>query len=208
MSYNTYGNGSKVYGGAYPVWFHVDGIQTSGGTLETLPPVGTVIPAGTMVQMEVAGDEHVKILETFTVAANVSTTDTEVKVIAAGKLPVLEATMAVMKAPATATGTGKAVLVGKVTDNGDGTHSFTITAGALGALTKGDILVRAAAEGASAKMYCVPTGLTFNDVYIEEGTTKATCASVEVGKIMEDRIAPVPDCVKAVLPRISFQKGV
>lgn len=205
--YNTYGSNKKSIGSGYPVWLRVDEKETSGGVLEVLPKVGEVLPAGTLVEVDGAGGTA-KVLDTYEVAEAVTADSTSVKVYSAGALPQLREGTFVMKAPATVDAKGKAVAVTGITDNGDGTSSFTITAGGLGTLVKGDILVGAVAAGASVQMYCVPTGLTENDVVPEIGDTKGTVASVYHGQVMADRIQPVPQCVKDNLPQIKFQTGV
>ena len=204
---STFGHSQRKVGGGYPVWLWVGGKETSGGKLEKIPAVGTLIPAGSLVCVDGAGG-LVKSLATFEVAEAVTGESTTVKVVSAGDMPKLEKGMFVMKAPNSIADKGKGVAVGDVTDNGDGTASFTITAQALGTLAVGDILVAATAAGSSAQIYCVPTGLTQEDIYITEGVEAATVTSVYLGKIMEDRIQPIPQCVKDVLPQIKFQKGV
>lgn len=207
MGFNTYGSKTRAYGGGVPVWFRVRQQERCGAKLSKLPVVGTVLPAGTLVSVDQAGGTAT-VIKTFEVAAAVSSADTTVKVKAGARYPLLEQGDIVMKAPTTLTGTGKAVAVGEVTEEEDGTLSFTITANDLGTLAAGDVLTIAASAGASKTMAYIPTGLTFNDVYVEEGDTAATIASVFDGEIMEDRIQPVPAAYKAALPQIKFTKGV
>lgn len=207
MGFNTYGSKQRKYGGSRPVWFVVYEQERCGGTLENLPPVGTVIPAGTLVSLDRAGGTA-KIIPTFEVAANVSTSDVTAKVKVIPGLSVPENNMNLMKAPDSINGSGKSGAISEVINNEDGTYSFTITAGSLGALSAGDVLIMADKAAASGKVYAIPTGLTFNDVYIEEGDDSATVASVYHGEIMEDRIQPIPESVKAALPQIKFVKGV
>lgn len=207
MGFNTYGSKKRSFGGSYPVWFSVVAQERCGGTLEKIPPVGTVIPAGTLVSLDKVGGTA-KIVETYKVASPVSASATIVKVKAVGNLPRVEANMNVMKAPDDVRDTGTGVKVSSVTRNSDGTDQFTITAGALGTLEEGDILILADKAGSDAHVYAIPTGLTYHDVYIEEGDEWATVASVYHGEIMEARIQPIPESVKKVLPQIKFEKGV
>ena len=44
------------------------------------------------------------------------------------------------------------------------------------------------------------------EAYIEEGTQVATCTVVWSGKVYADRIQPIPDIFKALVPNILFQK--
>lgn len=204
---NTYGNQKKQWGGSQPVWFTVRQKERSGGTLESVV-AGTLLRAGSLVSLSTTGGTA-KVIETFEVAAAVSATDTVLKLRAYASHPKPVAGMVVMKAPATSTATGKATALGTpvLTEN-DGVYEITITANDFGVLAAGDILIKAASAGASAKIYAEPTGLTENDVWIEDGDYAATVASVFDGEIMEDRIQPIPAFVKTLLPMIKFTKGV
>ncbi|PXV62372.1 hypothetical protein CLV62_12061 [Dysgonomonas alginatilytica] len=207
-TFNTNGVKSKKYGGSYPVWLTINQKERSGGTLEYLPPIGTIIRSGSLVSIDGAGGKA-KIIETFEVAENVTATDTTVKVQAYASHPKPTNGTNLMKSPTTVgtTGTGVAV-AGVALDSANGVVTFTIAANAFGTLAKGDILVKASKAGTGAKIYAVPSGLTENDVWVEEGDQYATVASVFHGEIMEDRIQPIPDCIKEVLPQIKFQKGI
>jgi hypothetical protein len=207
-TFNTYGVKSKKYGGSYPVWLTINQKERSGGTLETIPPIGTIIRAGSLVSIDGAGGQA-KIIETFEVAENVTATDTTVKVQAYASHLKPRNGINLMKSPTTV-GTGGAgvTIAGVALDSANRVFTFTIAANALGTLAKGDILISASKAGTGAKVFAVPSGLTENDVWIEEGDQFATVASVFHGEIMEDRIQPIPDCIKEVLPQIKFQKGI
>lgn len=208
-TFNTYGNKSQKYGGSTPIWLNVRQKERSGGTLESEYLVaGTLLRAGSLVGIDSIGGVA-KVIETFEVATAVTTTDTVVKVKAFPSYPIPKNGIVLMKAPATASTTGKAGAVSAVSlDSVAGVYELTITAGDLGALAVGDILIRAKSAGASATILAVPTGLTENDVYIEDGDYAATVASVFDGEIMEDRIQPIPALAKQLLPMIKFTKGV
>ncbi|PXV66864.1 hypothetical protein CLV62_104125 [Dysgonomonas alginatilytica] len=207
-TFNTYGNKSKKYGGAYPVWLTVSQKERSGGTLDELPPVGTVIRSGSLVSIDGAGGKA-KIVPTFELAEKVLDTQTYIKVHAHKSHPVPKVGMNIMKAPTTVGGTGKGATIMDVEhDPVNNIYILTIATGQLGTAAIGDILVEADKADNGAKIVAVPTGLTENDVWIEDGDYAATLASVFHGEIMEDRIQPIPDCIKAVLPQIKFQKGI
>lgn len=208
-TFNTYGNQSRVYGGATPVWFNVRQKERSGGTLESEYIVaGTLIRAGSLVSLDEAGG-IAKIIETFEVAEAVTATDTVVTVYAYPSYPMPKDGMILMKSPESVSDTGNAGAISGVTLNEtDGVYELTITANALGELTAGDILVKASAAGTTASIYAIPTGLTENDVWVDNGDYAATVASVFDGEIMEDRIQPIPSSVKQVLPMIKFTKGI
>lgn len=204
---NTYGTQKKQWGGSQPVWFTVRQKERSGGTLESVV-AGTLLRAGSLVSLSTTGGTA-KIIETFEVAEAVGATDTTLKLKAYASHPKPNAGLVVMKAPTTPTGTGKAIALPTPTLNeADQVYEFTITANDLGVLAAGDILIKATAAGATASIYAMPTGLTENDVWIEDGDYAATVASVFDGEIMEDRIQPIPAFVKTLLPMIKFTKGV
>jgi len=201
MAGNTFGSGTEQYGGGYAVWRLKNAFEQVGGLLSALPAVGSILPEGSLVSVS-AG--VATALNTFELAEAITALSTEVKIKAVGKMPRLSATMNVMVAPATVATTGKGVLVGTVTDNEDGTHSFTITANDFGVLAAGAILVEASAAGAGATIAVIPTGLTSRDVNIVSGNTQASIGSIYNGEIFEALIQPIPACVKAVLPQIKF----
>lgn len=209
MSFNTFSSTQKTYGGSHHVWHEVRKRLLSGGTLSLpLPAIGTVIPAGTPVQIDEAGGTA-KLLEFFELADTVSATDTIVKVKAGLGLPKPDEGMPIMVAPTKLTDSGDAIAATNVTyDKSDNTYSFTIPANAFGELSAGSILVKAASVGTGVAVSAIPNALTWNDVFIKEGTYAATVAGVVDGTIYADRIAPLPDSVKALLPAILFQKGV
>ena len=185
--------------------------KTAGGILKTLPTNTPVtIPAGTPVYLDKFAGGEVTILETFRVAKAVAATDIVVEVLSEGNVPQIQADMIVMKAPATVTTTGKSKKIGAVTKASDSSNlTFAITANDLGVLEAGDILViadKAAASGASIAV--IPNGLVWHDLRVREGDTAQSVAVVVDGHILEDRISPIPSCVKAILPQIIFETGV
>ncbi len=211
-TFNTYGYKKKKYGGAYPVWLDVKQKERAGGTIKPLPPVGTIIPAGSLVRIEEAGGK-VTFIETFYVTShNVSNNQMMFRAYKNDWKP--EAGMILMKPPATllpTDGTPATVEYTKIKtvklDSVSNQYLVT-TEGGLTQMQEGDVLLRGKENGTGVEIIAVPTGLTENDVWIDNGDEYATVASVFHGEIMEDRIQPVPDCVKRVLPMIKFQKGV
>lgn len=197
--------------GGVPIWLNVRQKKTAGGILKTLPTNTPVtIPAGTPVYLDKFAGGEVTILETFRVAKAVSASDVVVEVLSEGNVPQIQADMIVMKAPETVTTTGKSKKIGAVTKASDSSNlTFAITANDLGVLEAGDILViadKAAASGASIAV--IPNGLVWHDLRVREGDTAQSVAVVVDGHILEDRINPIPSCVKAILPQIIFETGV
>lgn len=210
-NYGVYGSESKAFGGTFPVWKHIDneGIEDCGGAFKVVSdfaaeyPVGSIIPAGTPVNLS-AG--ILTILQTYELAADIAALDTVVKFKAAGAARALKTGLFLMPAPATVATTGTAFTVGTVALNTTtNQYEVTIVADAWGHTAKaGDIFVAAAATGASKLIAVVPTGLLRREVHIGAGATVATGASVFAGNILVDRVPPIPACVKTVLPQIKF----
>lgn len=209
---NTYGSTSQSYGGSFPAWKEVKGKETSGGTLSSLPAVGTVIPAGTLVSLDSAGGTAV-LVKTWKVAAAALSTATSIKVKLSNYMSLAPVVGDfIMIAPATAATTGQGAEISAValdsTDTNGLTYDVTLDAAIGTALTTSTILVQATSAEATASVIAVPTGILENDINIENGTSVGTTASVYDGVIWEDRNAPVPACFKVVLPMIKFEKGV
>lgn len=202
---NAYGTGTTTFGGGFPVWVEILGKWQAGGNISNLPAAGSVIPAGTPV--EVNTEAHtVKVLNFFKVHTNVGTGDTELKVVVLPGLPRLKAGNFLMVAPATVATTGTAITIGTVTQ-GTEYDTITIVANSLGALTAGDLLVEAAATGGSKLMYAIPNALTANDVYVDADTTYATVACVYSGKVYAKRTPFMSNAVKVNLPQIAFDNS-
>lgn len=209
---NVYGSTSTVYGGSFPAWKEVSGKETSGGVLSALPAIGTVIPAGTLVSLDSAGGTAT-IIKTFKVAASATNIATAIKVkLASIASPKPVEGEFLMIAPSTADTTGKGAEISAVavdpSDSNGLTYDVTLVATLGTVLTTSTILVQATSAEATAAVIAIPTGILENDIYIKDGTTKATATSVYHGVIFEDRNEPVPLCFKAVLPMIKFEKGV
>ena len=109
-------------------------------------------------------------------------------------------------------GTGTGVAYSAAVDNGDGTHTITIQANALGAAAAGTIYAEAdkAGTGAVVKETAVPVGLLWHDVVKEDGDTVGTGAVVDAGRVFEDRIPAIPAAYKRHLEYvgIKFEKGI
>lgn len=197
---------TKYDAGNTPIWLSVDRRKTAGGALKDLPEGPALIPAGTPAYLDEMGSK-ITVLETFRVSKAVSAADTTVEVESAGNLPQVTKGQFLMKAPASHSEKGTAVTVGTVSEGSrPGTKKFTITAGALGELREGDVLVAADKTGVDASMVTLPNGLIWHDLYIREGDYAQTAAIVVSGSILESRISPIPDVVKQALPMITFEK--
>lgn len=209
-TFNTYGNKSKKYGGAYPVWLTVSQKERAGGILEKTE-AGMLLRAGSLVAIDNKKGEA-KVIETYEIAEimeGIGGTEITVTLYAYDSHPKLKEGTLLMKAPSKVADWGRGLKVtGLTRDQANKTCSFSIPSAGFGTLAKGDILVQATKEGEEASIYAIPTGLSENDVYVEDGDYAATVASVYHGEIMEERIQPIPQCVRELLPMIKFVKGV
>ena len=211
MSFNTYGQNSKTFGARYQVWSEVKGVKHGGGVIDATAfanyPVGSVIPAGTPVYLDKAGGT-LKPIYFYELAETLEATDTEA--VLYGNYPLTADGGNLIVAPSAVDGTGTGVAYSAAVDNGDGTHTITIEANALGAAAAGTVYAEADKAGAGAKVEedAVPNGLLLHDIVKEEGDEFATGAVVDEGRIFEDRIVAIPAAYKAVLPGIKFEKGV
>jgi hypothetical protein len=202
---NAYGATSKTFGGGFPVWVEILGKFQAGGKVVNLPAAGDIIAAGAPVEINTE-DHTAKVLNFFKVHTNVGSGDTELKVVVLDGLPRLKAGNFIMTPPATATGTGTAITVGTVTQ-GTEYDTVTIVANSLGTLTAGDLLVEAAATGASKQMYAIPNALVHNDVYVDAATTYATVSAVYSGKVYAKRTPFMSTAVKSSLAQIVFDNS-
>ena len=213
MSFNTYGQNSKTFGARYQLWSEVKGVKHGGGVIDATAfanyPVGAVIPAGTPVYLNKAGGTLTPIYF-YELAETLLATDTEA--VLYGNYPLSAAGGNLIAVPTAIGGTGTGVAYSAAVDNGDGTHTITILANALGTAAAGTIYAEAdqAGAGAVVKETAVPDGLLLHDIVKEEGDTFATGAIVDKGRIFYDRIVAIPDAYKKHLEYvgISFEKGV
>ena len=190
-----------------------------GGRLMNSFGVGGKMFEGDLIEFD-AEKGTLKLLKTFEVAKAVTVSDT-VLYISQGEgadygyrhLP--EAGNILMKAPTGLTGKGTAAAMGvftptEITEGGKKIKVWKadITAGALGALSKGDILVEAAEAGASKGMY-VTNPNTFNPIECvftnpvmkgEDPFTGAivTFAPIAEGLYYKKRMCPLPACVSTL----------
>lgn len=209
MSFNTYGQKTKTSGVPVQVWAEVSGIKNGGGTIADFDdlPDGYVIPAGTPVNLDKAGGTLTPV---YFYELKTTLTALATEAILYGNAPLPAAGGNVIVVPSAIAGTGTGVAYSKAVDNGDGTHTITIVANALGTAAAGALYAEADKAGASAivKNTAVPSGLLWNDIVKEEGDAVASGAVVDVGRIYEDRAPAIPASYKAVLSTIKFEKGI
>lgn len=212
MSFNTYGKKTYTSKAPVQVWSEVKGVKHGGGVIDATAfanyPVGSVIPAGTPVYLDNAGGT-LKPIYFYELAKTLKATDEEA--VLYGNYPLTAAGGNLIAVPTAIGGTGKGVAYSAAVDNGDGTHTITIAANALGTAAAGTVYAEANGAGDTGKVVketAVPNGLLLHDIVKEEGDTFATGAVVDEGRIFEDRIVAVPAAYKAAMPGIKFEKGV
>lgn len=211
MSFNTYGQKTYTSKAPVQVWAEVSGVKHGGGSINGFSSlaVGTVIPAGTPVYLDKSGGT-LKPIYFYELAKTLKTTDTEA--ILYGAAPLVATGGNVIVVPSAIAGDGTGVAYSAAVDNGDGTHTITIQANALGTAAAGTIYAEADKAGTSAvvKETAVPNGLLWHDIVKEEGDDTATGAVVDDGRVFEDRIPAVPAVYKRHLEYvgIKFEKGI
>jgi len=157
-------------------------------------------------------DGTVAVLKTFEVAEDVAATGTEIKIVRDDFRHQPQVGDILMVAPETATGTGAAYAVTAV-DETNNDYWIVTLGNAIGALTKGDILVEGASEGADATAL-VTSPNSFLDI---DAVTKFPTNNVDdnviysIAPVMHeiayiDRMAPLPDYIKAF--NVSRIKGL
>ena len=216
-NYGTYGSSTKSYGGFVPVWKYVgnEGVEEAGGTLYVPEgstfaaeyPVGTLIPEGTPVQLSAPGGT-LTVLKTYEVAASFdSSASVVVSFRKAGSALPIKVGDFLMAAPETVDTTGTGYEVTNVSIDASGNYSIDISVGGFGAALKDAIFVECDKAGAGAVIAAKPTGLLWHEIYISDGVTAATGASVFNGIVLVDRIPPLPSCVAKTLTQIKTEKG-
>jgi hypothetical protein len=212
MSFNTYGQKTLTSKAPVQVWAEVSGVKHGGGSINGFSSlaVGTVIPAGIPVALDAAGGT-IKPIYFYELAETLLDTDTEA--ILYGAAPLVAAGGYLIVVPSTIGGTGTGVAYSAAVDNGDGTHTITIQANALGTAEAGTIYAEANGAGASGKYVketAVPNGLLWHDIVKEDGDTVGTGAVVDAGRVFEDRIPAIPAAYKKHLEYvgIKFEKGI
>jgi len=189
-----------------PVWIEVNKRKIAGGTFDISgAKKGDIYPIGMPVRLDKMGGT-VTILPTFTVVGAVTSEGTtlvlkpQTNVIPAEDMIVGKMTSAGVVAKAATLGAAT-----PLTGADAGKYQFTISAGTLGTLADGDLLVIASASG-SNKAAVLPNGLSWRQVVVDsDNATLGTIAVVTEGAILADRIPAMPDFYKDALSNIDFQ---
>lgn len=166
--------------------------------------------AGDLVEYRIDGTGY--ILKTYEVAENAEASATDVYIVRDGFRHIPFVGDILMKAPTSVTGTGTAHTVTAVEEtSSNNVNYWKVTFDvAIGALTKGDVLVEGASAGASKKMLVQNPNMQLpwdmDCVYNPANTT--TNNDFENAKYLFDpilselsyvaKMSPIPSCVKAL----------
>jgi hypothetical protein len=203
---NAYGSTPVTIGEGVPVWRSVDpnGKWQGGGVIANLPAAGTVVASGHPV--EINTETHVAKLANFYKVHTAITSETTVKVLVLPGLPRLKEGNYIGVPPAVNGGAMTCVTLGTITE-GSGFDSFTIQSNALGNLAQNSLLCDGAANSTTVP-YAVPNALIYSDVYVETGTTVATCDGVHTGTVYAARTPFMSTGVKTALSTIKFDNSL
>lgn len=189
---------------------------TSGGILKNPFKGFAKGYAGDLVEYKPSGTDEgatVKLLKTYLVASDVTSTGTSVMIVRDGYKHIPFVGDILMKAPDTLTGTGDAATVTaveKTTDSGVDVWKLTLS-GAIGALAKDDVLVEAseAGEDVTAMVTNPNCFLPCDYDFLYDPTTSdddfdgaryllTPCLANEDTKTYINRMSPLPPAIKAL----------
>lgn len=215
MSFNTYGNKRWEVNSGIPVWCGKVRPVTLGGTLASEYVVEDALyRAGTPVHLSADTHGVITPLISFTVVSGDGTT----AVIRpnGGTLPYVGLVLTKLGASFSATGASYAITA--VTASASEDNAYEVTFGtSLGTLSKDDILVEGASEGASAAPKVTPNGYLYNDICTSDidpalGNASATGAVVKFhGEgLLIDRTsgAGMAELLQSLIPNVILVKGV
>ncbi|MEG2151495.1 MAG: hypothetical protein RRY36_09785, partial [Bacteroidaceae bacterium] len=193
-------------GGGIPVWLKHPEAKLIGGTVLNSLQDMEKLSAGTPVEYDNKA-RTIKMLKEWQVKSAVADgANTVVTVKATFISPELYAGLVVMKMPATLNGTGKAVLIGKVTQNVDKHEaSFTVATADIDGLVKGDFIVESSSDvaGAGKSIYCQPTTVSIADTI--GGDQTFADVPLGVNYIYENCIPAMPDVVKNAIKNMEWE---
>lgn len=200
QSSNSYGNSKYVF------------VKLKGQKNSYRPTNGGIIQnpfknGGKMFQADLCEyrmDGKVFLLKTFEVYAAVAADSTSIKIVRDEFRHEPQVGDVLMKAPSSLTGTGAAYAITAVDDSND--DYWTVTIGTtLGALSKGAILVEGESAGTGKHMLVQnPNSFLDIDAFMPFPTTdSADNVKYAIAPVMHEiayvsRMAPLPDCVKAI----------
>jgi hypothetical protein len=206
---NAYGRTPVTIGEGVPVWRSVDpnGKWQGGGVIANLPAAGTVIASGHPVEINTE-TKVAKLANFFKVHATVGTGggDTSLKIKVLPGLPRLKAGNYIGVPPAAVGGAMTCITVGAVTE-GLVYDEVTIVGNSLGGLAENSLLTEGAANSTTVP-YAVPNALVYANIYIEAGTTVATCDGVHTGTVYAARTPLMSTGVKTALASIKFDNSL
>lgn len=194
QTWNRYVSKSDQVGGGVPVWVEIPKDAVGGAYLKNTLKLNEVLASGSPVEYNHKTHEA-KILKCFKVTdVAVSDTNSIVTLLRTARTPELYAGMNIMVAPATVTGTGKAVTVTSVDESESGSYKITVVTADIDAVTAGKYIVESEASGAAKKMYAIPNNFTKDDTVGGDQNTLGIPRGEKY--IYENTIPALPDVVK------------
>jgi len=199
-TYNVMRKSSSKVGGAMNVYQKSLQILTGGFgvAIENLPPVGSVLSAGTPIFCNEGDDSRMATVHYAFKVMNVA--DAVIQVEKGGEGTRVKAGMFLMEAPATYTDTGVSKTVLSVDTSNETYDEITLDAAITG-LAMGDIAVEADAASDTASVKVIPNALSVGDVYVDPKGYDFSIggAYLGTGVVYQRRIAPLADSIKMAL---------
>lgn len=191
---NRYVSKSEQIGGGVPVWIEIPKDVVGGAYLKNNLKLNEVLASGSPVEYNHKTHEA-KVLKCFKVTdVTASGTDSIITLLRTARTPELYAGMNVMVAPATVTGTGKAVTITSVDESDTGAYKITVVTADIAAVAVGNYIVEAEGSGAGKKMYAIPNNLTKDDTVGGDQNTLGIPRGEKY--LYENTIPAMPDIVK------------
>lgn len=168
---NAYSRHSEAFAGANPFLCHPDEVKYRqyGALVSDTLAEKELVHAGTPVEVDLKAHtaKFMKVWEV--VGVSTSSSNTTITLNKSWLAPELKATDVVMVVPSSIGGTGKGVVAGDVTDNGNGTISITVASANIDTVAAGDFLSIAAAAGSDKGLKVKANMVLTRDLYAGNG---------------------------------------
>lgn len=204
MAWNKQSTTTMKVGGGVPVWAEFPKRRIAGGMIKNTRVNGEKLSAGSPVEFDYKTKEA-KILKCFEIkTSTVDGTNTVVVLNKTFLTPALYSGMVLMVMPTTMTGTGKAAVVGAVTES-ETSLTVTFATADMDALTVGKFLVQSssATAGTGKSIYCQPTNLSMEDTIAGDQNELGIPWGFKY--IFENTIPAMPAVVKANIANVEWE---
>ena len=204
MAWNQQLTNKMSVGGGLPVWAVQPERRIAGGMVGNALKVGGKVSAGSPVDFNYV-TKVAKFLKCFKInTATVNALNTDLVIFKSFVTPQLYTGMVIMVMPATMTGTGKAVVVGAVTETAI-TYATTVVTADMDALAAGGFLVESssAVAGAAKSIYCQPNNLSIEDTVVGDQNELGIPRGMKY--VFENCIPAMPAVVKANITFVEWE---